>query len=67
MVRKRRGGSACRLNRIGNLHQEPPQFCFSHAGGVRAELVRINEAKPVGDFLYLGSLDNDRIGKLKIH
>lgn len=26
----------------------------------------ITSAKPVGDYLYLGSLDNDRIGKLKI-
>lgn len=27
----------------------------------------ITSAKPVGDYLYLGSLENDRIGKLKIH
>jgi sugar lactone lactonase YvrE len=26
----------------------------------------ITSAKPVGDYLYLGSLDNDRIGKLRI-
>ncbi|BAN47574.1 SMP-30/gluconolactonase/LRE family protein [Metapseudomonas resinovorans] len=26
----------------------------------------ITSAKPVGDYLYFGSLDNDRIGKLKI-
>ena len=26
----------------------------------------ITSAKPVGDYLYLGSLDNDRLGKLKI-
>ena len=26
----------------------------------------ITSAKPVGDYLYLGSLENDRIGKLKI-
>ena len=26
----------------------------------------ITSVKPVGDYLYLGSLDNDRIGKLKI-
>ncbi|MBF7729438.1 SMP-30/gluconolactonase/LRE family protein [Pseudomonas sp. N040] len=27
----------------------------------------ITSAKPVGEYLYLGSLENDRIGKLKIH
>ncbi|BCD83810.1 hypothetical protein PSm6_02170 [Pseudomonas solani] len=27
----------------------------------------ITSVKPVGDYLYFGSLDNDRIGKLKIH
>lgn len=32
-----------------------------------SHLRMITSAKPVGDFLYLGSLDNDRIGKLKIH
>jgi len=26
----------------------------------------ITSVKPVGDYLYFGSLDNDRIGKLKI-
>lgn len=26
----------------------------------------VTSAKPVGDYLYLGSLDNDRIGKLRI-
>lgn len=27
----------------------------------------VTSVKPVGDYLYFGSLDNDRIGKLKIH
>ena len=27
----------------------------------------VTSAKPVGDYLYLGSLNNDRIGKLRIH
>ncbi|MDT4792428.1 Strictosidine synthase [compost metagenome] len=31
-----------------------------------AHLRMVTSAKPVGDYLYLGSLDNDRIGKLKI-
>ena len=26
----------------------------------------ITSAKPVGDYLYFGSLENDRIGRLKI-
>ncbi|CAD5107720.1 SMP-30/gluconolactonase/LRE family protein [Zestomonas carbonaria] len=30
-------------------------------------LQMVTSVKPVGDYLYLGSLDNDRIGKLKIH
>ncbi|WP_439888079.1 SMP-30/gluconolactonase/LRE family protein [Pseudomonas sp. MBLB4123] len=31
-----------------------------------SHLRMITSAKPVGDYLYLGSLDNDRIGKLRI-
>ncbi|MNN23334.1 Strictosidine synthase [compost metagenome] len=31
-----------------------------------SHLRMVTSAKPVGDYLYLGSLDNDRIGKLKI-
>ncbi|MCY1349941.1 hypothetical protein D9M69_361590 [compost metagenome] len=31
-----------------------------------AHLRMVTSAKPVGDYLYLGSLDNDRIGRLKI-
>lgn len=27
----------------------------------------VTSVKPVGDYLYFGSLDNDRIGRLKIH
>ncbi|AYC33681.1 SMP-30/gluconolactonase/LRE family protein [Pseudomonas cavernae] len=32
-----------------------------------AHLRMVTSAKPVGDYLYLGSLDNDRLGRLKIH
>ncbi|MBT8767206.1 SMP-30/gluconolactonase/LRE family protein [Metapseudomonas boanensis] len=32
-----------------------------------SHLRMITSAKPVGDYLYMGSLDNDRIGRLKIH
>jgi YD repeat-containing protein len=31
-----------------------------------SHLRMVTSAKPVGDYLYLGSLDNDRIGKLKV-
>ena len=31
-----------------------------------SQLRMVTSAKPVGDYLYLGSLDNDRIGKLRI-
>jgi len=32
-----------------------------------AHLRMVTSVKPVGDYLYLGSLDNDRIGRLKIN
>ncbi|QLC74419.1 SMP-30/gluconolactonase/LRE family protein [Pseudomonas sp. LPB0260] len=32
-----------------------------------SHLRMVTSAKPVGDYLYLGSLDNDRLGRLRIH
>ncbi|MGB4075034.1 SMP-30/gluconolactonase/LRE family protein [Pseudomonas sp.] len=52
-------GFAIAVNEQGEITQSLHDTSGTH-------LRMITSAKPVGDYLYLGSLDNDRIGKLKI-
>ncbi len=52
-------GFAIALNEEGEIIQSLHDTSGSH-------LRMITSVKPVGDYLYFGSLDNDRIGKLKI-
>ena len=52
-------GFAIALNEQGEIIQSLHDTSGTH-------LRMITSVKPVGDYLYLGSLDNDRIGKLKI-
>ena len=52
-------GLVVALNEQGEIVQSLHDSSGTH-------LRMITSAKPVGDYLYLGSLDNDRIGKLKI-
>jgi sugar lactone lactonase YvrE len=52
-------GFAIALNEQGEITQSLHDTSGTH-------LRMITSVKPVGDYLYLGSLDNDRIGKLKI-
>ncbi|WXL27831.1 SMP-30/gluconolactonase/LRE family protein [Ectopseudomonas mendocina] len=52
-------GLVIALNEKGEIIQSLHDTSGSH-------LRMITSAKPVGDYLYFGSLDNDRIGKLKI-
>lgn len=52
-------GLVVEINEQGQIMQSLHDTSGSH-------LRMITSAKPVGDYLYLGSLENDRIGKLKI-
>lgn len=52
-------GLAIALNEQGEIVQSLHDTSGTH-------LHMVTSVKPVGDHLYLGSLDNDRIGKLKI-
>ncbi len=52
-------GLAIALNEQGEIVQSLHDTSGTH-------LRMVTSVKPVGDSLYLGSLDNDRIGKLKI-
>ena len=52
-------GLAIALNEQGQIVRSLHDTSGSH-------LRMITSVKPVGDYLYLGSLDNDRIGRLKI-
>ncbi|MCU1716260.1 SMP-30/gluconolactonase/LRE family protein [Pseudomonas sp. 5P_3.1_Bac2] len=52
-------GFAIALNEQGQIIQSLHDTSGSH-------LRMVTSVKPVGDYLYFGSLDNDRIGKLKI-
>ncbi len=52
-------GLVIALNEQGEIVRSLHDTSGSH-------LRMITSAKPVGDYLYLGSLDNDRIGKLRI-
>jgi sugar lactone lactonase YvrE len=52
-------GFAIALNEDGQIIQSLHDTSGTH-------LRMITSVKPVGDYLYFGSLDNDRIGKLKI-
>lgn len=52
-------GFAIAVNEQGEITQSLHDTSGTH-------LRMITSVKPVGDYLYLGSLDNDRIGKLKI-
>ena len=52
-------GFAIALNERGEIIRSLHDTSGSH-------LRMVTSVKPVGDYLYLGSLDNDRIGKLKI-
>jgi sugar lactone lactonase YvrE len=52
-------GLVIALNEQGEITQSLHDASGSH-------LRMVTSAKPVGDYLYLGSLDNDRIGRLKI-
>lgn len=52
-------GLAIALNEKGEIVQSLHDTSGTH-------LRMVTSVKPVGDYLYLGSLDNDRIGKLKI-
>jgi sugar lactone lactonase YvrE len=52
-------GFAIALNEQGQITQSLHDTSGKH-------LRMITSVKPVGDYLYFGSLDNDRIGKLKI-
>ena len=54
-----RYGFAIALNEQGEITQSLHDTSGKH-------LSMITSVKPVGDYLYFGSLDNDRIGKLKI-
>ncbi|MGE8358975.1 SMP-30/gluconolactonase/LRE family protein [Pseudomonas sp.] len=53
-------GFAIALNEQGEIVRSLHDTSGTH-------LRMITSVKPVGDYLYFGSLDNDRIGKLKIH
>ena len=53
-------GFAIALNEQGEIAQSLHDTSGTH-------LRMITSVKPVGDYLYFGSLDNDRIGKLQIH
>ena len=52
-------GLVIALNEQGQITQSLHDVTGNH-------LRMITSAKPVGDYLYMGSLENDRIGKLKI-
>ncbi|SDI06782.1 Sugar lactone lactonase YvrE [Pseudomonas benzenivorans] len=52
-------GFAIALNERGEIVRSLHDTSGSH-------LRMVTSVKPVGDYLYLGSLDNDRIGKLQI-
>ncbi|NQD94386.1 SMP-30/gluconolactonase/LRE family protein [Pseudomonas sp. CrR25] len=52
-------GFAIAVNEQGEIVQSLHDTSGSH-------LRMVTSVKPVGDYLYLGSLENDRIGKLKI-
>lgn len=52
-------GFALALNERGEIVRSLHDTSGSH-------LRMVTSVKPVGDYLYLGSLDNDRIGKLQI-
>lgn len=52
-------GFAIALNEQGEITQSLHDSSGEH-------LRMVTSVKPVGDYLYFGSLDNDRIGKLKI-
>ncbi|UTW08505.1 SMP-30/gluconolactonase/LRE family protein [Pseudomonas benzenivorans] len=52
-------GLVIALNERGEIVRSLHDASGSH-------LRMVTSAKPVGDYLYLGSLDNDRIGKLRI-
>lgn len=52
-------GFAIALNEQGEITQSLHDTSGTH-------LRMVTSVKPVGDYLYFGSLDNDRIGKLKI-
>jgi sugar lactone lactonase YvrE len=52
-------GFAIALNEQGQITQSLHDSSGEH-------LRMVTSVKPVGDYLYFGSLDNDRIGKLKI-
>ncbi|WP_339512778.1 SMP-30/gluconolactonase/LRE family protein [Pseudomonas sp. RL_15y_Pfl2_60] len=54
-----RYGLVIAINEQGEITRSLHDTSGSH-------LSMITSAKPVGDYLYLGSLENDRIGKLKI-
>ncbi|ARU87965.1 SMP-30/gluconolactonase/LRE family protein [Pseudomonas sp. M30-35] len=54
-----RYGLVIAINQQGEIIQSLHDTSGSH-------LSMVTSAKPVGDYLYLGSLENDRIGKLKI-
>ena len=53
-------GLAIALNEQGEIVQSLHDTSGTH-------LRMVTSVKPVGDYLYFGSLDNDRIGKLQIH
>lgn len=53
-------GFAIAINEQGEIIRSLHDTSGSH-------LRMITSVKPVGDYLYFGSLDNDRIGRLKIH
>jgi sugar lactone lactonase YvrE len=52
-------GFAIAINEQGQITQSLHDTSGTH-------LRMVTSVKPVGDYLYFGSLDNDRIGKLKI-
>ena len=52
-------GFAIALNEQGEITRSLHDTSGTH-------LRMITSVKPVGDYLYFGSLDNDRIGRLKI-
>lgn len=54
-----RYGLVIAINEQGEITRSLHDTSGSH-------LSMVTSAKPVGDYLYLGSLENDRIGKLKI-
>lgn len=53
-------GFAIALDEQGNITRSLHDTSGTH-------LRMVTSVKPVGDYLYFGSLDNDRIGKLQIH